>query len=69
MKIITKKSFLASAIFLSLNVGTAQAATLCGEKTIEPQGEVPANEMQCITDYGHYFWLCSIILLSPISCS
>ena len=28
---------------------------LCGDKTLPRQSEVPANEKQCITDYGHYF--------------
>ena len=57
MKLSMKKSLLASAILLSINIGNAQAAGMCGTKTLERQGEVPANQTQCITDYGHYFYV------------
>jgi hypothetical protein len=57
MKLITKKSLLASALLLAMNVTNAQAADMCGEKTLDRQGEVPANEMHCITDYGHYLYV------------
>jgi len=57
MKIITKKSLLASALLLAMNITNVQAADMCGEKTLERQGEVPANEMHCITDYGHYLYV------------
>ena len=57
MKLLTKKTLLASAIFLSLNIGTTQAAQMCGTKTLDRQGEVPANETHCITDYGHYLYV------------
>ena len=57
MILTTRKSFLASAIFVSLNIGAVNAAQLCGEKTLPRQGEVPANQTQCITDYGHYFYV------------
>ncbi len=54
MKINTRKSLLASAIFMSLNMGAVQAAEMCGEKTQERQGNVPINTTQCMTDYGLY---------------
>lgn len=57
MIITTKKTLLASAIFISLNMGTVQAAQMCGTKTLDRQGEVPANITQCITDYGHYLYV------------
>lgn len=57
MKIITKKSLLASALLLAMNITNVQAADMCGEKTLARQGEVPANEMHCITDYGHYLYV------------
>jgi hypothetical protein len=57
MKPTAKKTLLASAIFLSLNVGTIQAAEMCGAKTLERQGEVSANQAHCITDYGHYLYV------------
>jgi len=57
MKLITKKTLLASAIFVSLHMGTVQAAEMCGTKTLDRQGEVPANQTHCITDYGHYFYV------------
>ena len=57
MKFTTKKSLLASAVLLSLNIGSLQAAEMCGEKTLARQGEVPANQTHCITDYGHYFYV------------
>ena len=56
MKITPKKTLLASAILLSCNMGAAQAA-MCGAKTLDRQGEVPANQTHCITDYGHYFYV------------
>ncbi|PKG85368.1 collagenase [Colwellia sp. 75C3] len=56
MKLTAKKTLLASAIFLSLNIGTAQAADCVGT-TIERQGEVPANQEQCMTDYGLYLYV------------
>ena len=57
MKILTKKSLLASALLLSMNIANVQAAEMCGEKTLPRQGEVPANEMHCISDYGHYLYV------------
>ena len=57
MKLTAKKTLIASAIFLSLNIGTIQAAEMCGVKTQDRQGEVPANQTQCITDYGHYLYV------------
>ncbi|GAW94718.1 MULTISPECIES: collagenase [Colwellia] len=57
MKILPKKSLLASALLLSMNIANVQAADMCGEKTLPRQGEVPANEMHCITDYGHYLYV------------
>jgi len=57
MKLTAKKTLLASAIFLSLHMGTAQAASMCGAKTQDRQGEVPANQTQCMTDYGHYLFV------------
>ena len=57
MKLITKKTLLASAIFVSLHMGTVQAAEMCGTKTLDRQGEVPANQTHCITDYGHYLYV------------
>jgi len=57
MKLTAKKTLLASAIFLSLHMGTAQAAAMCGTKTQARQGEVPANQTQCMTDYGHYLFV------------
>ena len=57
MKITTKKTLLASAILFSLNMGTAHASQLCGSKTLDRQGEVPLNQMQCISDYGHYLFI------------
>ena len=57
MKKLTNKSLLASAIFLALNMHNAQAAEMCGTKTLDRQGEVPANQVQCITDYGHYLYV------------
>ena len=57
MILTTRKSFLASAIFMSLNIGAVNAAELCGEKTQPRQGEVPANQTQCMTDYGHYLYV------------
>jgi len=57
MKLSTKKSLLASALLLAMNVTNVQAADMCGEKTLDRQGEVPANEMHCITDYGHYLYV------------
>jgi hypothetical protein len=56
MKLTAKKTLLASAIFLSLNIGTAQAADCVGT-TIDRQGEVPANQEQCMTDYGLYLYV------------
>jgi len=38
-------------------MGTVQAAEMCGTKTLDRQGEVPANQTHCITDYGHYFYV------------
>ncbi|MEW6993555.1 collagenase [Colwelliaceae bacterium MEBiC 14330] len=57
MKLTAKKTLLASTIFLSLNIGASQAAQLCGATTQVRQGEVPANQTQCITDYGHYLFV------------
>jgi len=57
MKLTAKKTLLASAIFLSLIMTTAQAAEMCGTKTQARQGEVPANQIQCMTDYGHYLFV------------
>ncbi|MCJ8318367.1 MAG: collagenase [Colwellia sp.] len=57
MKLLTKKSLLASAMLLAMNVTNVQAADMCGEKTLPRQGEVPANETHCITDYGHYLYV------------
>ncbi|PKI13041.1 collagenase [Colwellia sp. 12G3] len=57
MKLTAKKTLIASAIFLSLNIGTIQAAEMCGTKTVERQGEVSANQAHCITDYGHYLYV------------
>ncbi|WP_083494308.1 collagenase [Colwellia sp. MT41] len=57
MKLTAKKTLLASAIFLSLNMASVQAATMCGAKTLDRQGEVPANQTHCITDYGHYLYV------------
>ncbi|NQY49464.1 MAG: collagenase [Colwellia sp.] len=57
MKLTAKKTLLASAIFLSLNMTSVQAATMCGAKTLDRQGEVPANQTHCITDYGHYLYV------------
>ncbi|MCJ8321438.1 MAG: collagenase, partial [Colwellia sp.] len=52
----TKKSLLASAIFLALNIQSAQAAEMCTATPIDRQGEVAANtaEALCLTDYGLY---------------
>ncbi|CAM3236869.1 collagenase [Shewanella violacea] len=60
--ISAKKSIIASAILLSLNLGAfysspVQAAEMCGTKTLERQGEVSANQIHCITDYGHYLYV------------
>ena len=30
---------------------------MCGAKTLDRQGEVPANQTHCITDYGHYLYV------------
>jgi len=57
MKILTKKTLLASSLLLAMNIGSVQAADMCGAKTLDRQGEVPANEMHCITDYGHYLFV------------
>lgn len=57
MKIITKKSLLASALLLAMNATNVQATDMCGDKTLDRQGEVPANEAHCITDYGHYLFV------------
>ena len=57
MKILPKKSLLASALLLSINITNVQAIEMCGEKTLPRQGEVPANEIHCITDYGHYLYV------------
>ena len=57
MKILPKKSLLASALLLSMNIANVQAVEMCGEKTLPRQGEVPANEIHCITDYGHYLFV------------
>jgi hypothetical protein len=57
MKLIPKKSLLASALLLAMQVTNVQAADMCGEKTLDRQGEVPANETHCITDYGHYLYV------------
>ena len=57
MKILPKKSLLASALLLSMNIANVQAVEMCGEKTLPRQGEVPVNEMHCITDYGHYLFV------------
>ncbi len=57
MRILPKKSLLASALLLSLNIANVQAVEMCGEKTLPRQGEVPANVTHCITDYGHYFYV------------
>ncbi len=57
MKLTAKKTLLASAIFLSLNMASAQAAQMCGAKNLDRQGEVPANQTHCITDYGHYLYV------------
>jgi len=57
MKLTAKKTLIASAIFLSLNMGATQAAQMCGAKTLDRQGEVPANQTHCITDYGHYLYV------------
>jgi len=60
--ICSKKSMLASAIILSLNLGmlysgSVHATEMCGTKTLDRQGEVPVNQVHCITDYGHYFYV------------
>ncbi|WP_182440061.1 collagenase [Colwellia sp. RSH04] len=57
MILSTKKTMLASAICFSLQISTSQAAQMCGTKTLERQAEVPANQTQCITDYGHYLYV------------
>ncbi|MCJ8269748.1 MAG: collagenase, partial [Psychrosphaera sp.] len=57
MKITAKKSILASVILLALGSQNAQANTMCGVKTTERQGEITANQTECITDYGHYFYV------------
>jgi hypothetical protein len=57
MKLTAKKTLLASAILLSLNMASVQAASMCGAKTLDRQGEVPANQTHCITDYGHYLYV------------
>ncbi|EDP99964.1 collagenase [Shewanella benthica] len=60
--ISSKKSVLASAILLTLNLGalyssSVQAVDMCGTKTLDRQGEVLANQTHCITDYGHYLYV------------
>ncbi|MGS0681259.1 collagenase [Shewanella sp. 125m-7] len=55
--IISRKSILTSAILASINIGSVQAAEMCGDKTLDRQGEVLANQSHCITDYGHYFYI------------
>ncbi|MGS0728414.1 collagenase, partial [Shewanella sp. 0m-11] len=55
--ILSRKSILTSAILASINVGAVQAAEMCGDKTLDRQGEVPANQTHCITDYGHYLYI------------
>ncbi len=57
MKISNKKSLVASVMLLAMSATSAQATDMCGEKTLPRQGEVPANETHCITDYGHYFYV------------
>ncbi|NQZ13025.1 MAG: collagenase, partial [Algicola sp.] len=57
MKITAKKSILASVILLALGSQNAQANTMCGVKTTERQGVITANQTECITDYGHYFYV------------
>ncbi|PKH56718.1 collagenase [Shewanella sp. Choline-02u-19] len=55
--VISRKSVLTIAILASLNVGAVQSAEMCGEKTLDRQGEVSANQDHCITDYGHYLYI------------
>ncbi len=57
MKLKTRKSLLASVILLTLGNQGAQAAAMCGAKTMERQGEVSANQTLCLTDYGHYLYV------------
>jgi len=33
------------------------AADMCGEKTLDRQSILTANQSYCLTDYGHYLWL------------
>jgi hypothetical protein len=33
------------------------AADMCGEKTLERQSILSANQSYCLTDYGHYLWI------------
>ncbi|MCJ8320525.1 MAG: collagenase, partial [Colwellia sp.] len=33
------------------------AADMCGEKTLERQTIVAANQSYCLTDFGHYLWV------------
>ncbi len=56
MKLTAKKSLISSAILLSLSIGTAQAAQMCGAKTQDRQGEVPTNVTHCLSDNGHYLY-------------
>jgi hypothetical protein len=56
MELNIKKTLLAGAVLFSLSANYTQAFELCGDKTLDRQGDVPINEMQCITDYGHYFY-------------
>ena len=57
MRFIPRKSLLASVILLALGNQAAHANTLCGDKTMDRQGEVAANQDLCLTDYGHYFYV------------
>ncbi len=57
MKLTSKKTLIASAIFLSLNMHSLAASEMCGVKTLDRQGEVPVNQTHCISDYGHYFYI------------
>jgi len=56
MELNIKKTLLAGAMFCALNTSYIHAFELCGEKTLGRQGDVPINEIQCITDYGHYLY-------------
>ena len=51
--------FIYSAFFLFLYFinSSVQAEALCGEKTLERQAPVTANQSYCLTDYGHYLWV------------